>query len=90
MPAWQRTCSWRYQRPHHSRTRVVFGRMKYLLDTHAWIWAADIAVDSEQFSSRFPKDPADRLIGATARVHGLTLLTRDENIRRSREVATLW
>jgi PIN domain nuclease of toxin-antitoxin system len=50
----------------------------------------DIAIESEQLSNRFPLDPADRLIGATARLHGLTLLTRDKAIRRSREVTTLW
>jgi len=51
---------------------------------------AEVAIESEQFSSRFPSDPADRLICATARVHGLTLLTSDRSIRRSREVATIW
>jgi PIN domain nuclease of toxin-antitoxin system len=28
-----------------------------------------------------PRDPADRLIAATAMCHGLTLLTSDERIR---------
>ena len=51
---------------------------------------AEVAIESEQFSSRFPSDPADRLICATARVHRLTLLTSDRSIRRSREVATIW
>jgi PIN domain nuclease of toxin-antitoxin system len=37
----------------------------------------------------FHGDPADRIIVATARAHGLPLLTRDANIRRSR-VAKLW
>jgi PIN domain nuclease of toxin-antitoxin system len=123
--------------------------VRYLLDTHAWIWAVlgdgrlgararaalrsspaeaawllsrrriviedptltwpawlraaatapgidvlpltpDIAIASEQFTARFPRDPADRLIGATARVHDLTVVTRDRGIRRSREVPVLW
>ena len=37
----------------------------------------------------FHGDPADRLIVATARAHGLPLATHDANIRRSRSVK-LW
>lgn len=38
----------------------------------------------------YPKDPADRMIGATALVEGLSLLTADREIRRSRAVKTIW
>lgn len=38
----------------------------------------------------YPKDPADRIIGATALVEGLSLLTADRQIRRSRAVHTVW
>ena len=38
----------------------------------------------------YPKDPADRIIGATALVEGLSLLTADRDIRRSRAVQTIW
>jgi len=38
----------------------------------------------------YPKDPADRIIGATALVEGLPLLTADQNIRRSRALRTIW
>jgi PIN domain nuclease of toxin-antitoxin system len=38
----------------------------------------------------FPKDPADRIIGATAMVEGLLLLTADRAIRRSKMVRTVW
>jgi len=38
----------------------------------------------------YPKDPADRIIGATALVEGLPLLTADQNIRRSRALHTIW
>lgn len=37
----------------------------------------------------FHGDPADRIIVATARAHGLPLATRDKSIRRSR-AARLW
>ncbi len=38
----------------------------------------------------YPKDPADRMIGATALVEGLALLTADHAIRRARTVQTIW
>lgn len=38
----------------------------------------------------YPKDPADRIIGATALVEGLALLTADREIRRSKAVQTIW
>lgn len=38
----------------------------------------------------YPKDPADRIIGATALVEGLRLLTADREIRRSRALRTIW
>ncbi len=42
------------------------------------------------FPASYPKDPADRIIGATALVEGLSLLTADRGIRRSRTVQTIW
>jgi len=38
----------------------------------------------------YPKDPADRIIGATALVEGLTLVTADQAIRKSGVVPTVW
>jgi len=38
----------------------------------------------------YPRDPADRIIGATALVEGLSLLTADRDIRRSRALRTIW
>jgi len=40
----------------------------------------------DKLSAGFHGDPADRIIVATARAHGLPLATRDANIRRSRAV----
>lgn len=42
------------------------------------------------FPATYPKDPADRIIGATALVEGLSLLTADREIRRSGTVQTIW
>jgi PIN domain nuclease of toxin-antitoxin system len=38
----------------------------------------------------YPKDPADRIIAGTALVEGLSLLTADRAIRRSRALPTVW
>ncbi len=38
----------------------------------------------------YPKDPADRIIGATALVEGLPLLTADRQILRSKVLRTIW
>ena len=50
----------------------------------------DVAIESEQLGEAFPADPADRLIAASARVRGLTLITSDRPIRKSGVVRTLW
>lgn len=50
----------------------------------------DIAIESEQLPDGFPSDPADRLIAATARVHRLSLITADREIRESKVVQTIW
>jgi PIN domain nuclease of toxin-antitoxin system len=43
-----------------------------------------------QFPEDYPRDPADRIIGATARAGGFPLVTRDEQIRRSNLLKTIW
>ena len=50
----------------------------------------EIAALATQFPDDYPRDPADRVIGATARAEGLTLVTRDEKIRRSPLLKTVW
>jgi PIN domain nuclease of toxin-antitoxin system len=50
----------------------------------------EIAALAAQFPEDYPRDPADRLIGATARAEGLTLVTRDDRIRRSPLLKTVW
>lgn len=51
---------------------------------------SEIAALAAQFPADFPRDPADRLISATARAEGLTLITHDPNIRRSPLLNTVW
>lgn len=50
----------------------------------------EIAALAWQFPDTYPKDPMDRLIGATAVVQGLPLITADERIRKSKAVHTIW
>ena len=50
----------------------------------------EIAALATQFPEDYPRDPVDRLIGATARAEGLALVTRDERIRSSPLITTVW
>ncbi len=43
---------------------------------------ARIAAEAMHLGSDFPRDPGDRIIVATALVHGLRLATADDRIRR--------
>jgi PIN domain nuclease of toxin-antitoxin system len=49
-----------------------------------------VCVRAMGLPAAYPKDPADRVIGATALVEGLPLVTADEDIRRSKAVRTIW
>lgn len=49
-----------------------------------------VAERAVQFSTNYPKDPADRVIGATALVHGTQLVTADKAIQQSGEVPCIW
>lgn len=49
-----------------------------------------IAVKSVALPGEFHKDPADRLIVATARDPAAPLITADEKIGRYAHVATIW
>jgi PIN domain nuclease of toxin-antitoxin system len=44
---------------------------------------ARVALESTRLGDQIAADPADQLIVATARVHGLRLVTSDERIRKS-------
>ena len=50
----------------------------------------DVAIDSCNLPGVFHKDPADRIIVAAARIHNLTLLTRDQKIRAYPYVKSTW
>ena len=48
---------------------------------------ASVAAESLRLGPAYPRDPADQLIGATARCFGLSLLTVDRLIRSSKAVS---
>lgn len=50
----------------------------------------EIAARAVGFPDSYPKDPQDRLIGATALVEGMPLVTRDKFIKKSRLVPVIW
>jgi PIN domain nuclease of toxin-antitoxin system len=49
-----------------------------------------IAILASQFPATYPKDPSDRLIGATALDEGCPLITKDRSIRNFRQIKTIW
>ena len=50
----------------------------------------EIATLAFRFPPGFPRDPADRLIGATARAHGVPLVTKDEPMQDCPLLDTIW
>jgi len=76
------------------------GRVRLKTNVRAWVEEAhrrfplrdaaltrEVAVVSHELSLPH-RDPADRFLAATAIVHGLTLMTVDERLRRARWLAT--
>ena len=50
----------------------------------------NIALQAFELPERYPSDPADRIIGATALIEDIPLITADQAIRKSRAVPTIW
>lgn len=51
---------------------------------------ANIALQAFELPAGYPNDPVDRIIGATALVEDIPLLTADREIRKSRAIPTIW
>lgn len=49
-----------------------------------------VCLETLRLPPNYPRDPADRIIGATAIVEGLSLVTADQGIRDSGVVPTIW
>ena len=63
------------------KRRIVCEEMRFVRGGFAI--TAEIAVRPVQFRDSYPKNPQDRLIGATAIVEGIRLLTHDPRIAGS-------
>jgi PIN domain nuclease of toxin-antitoxin system len=50
----------------------------------------NVAMQAFELPASYPNDPVDRIIGATALIEDIPLLTADREIRKSRAVPTLW
>lgn len=63
------------------------------LETHPGIavlpMSARVALESTRLGPTFHRDPADQLIAATARVHGLRLVTADSRVRGTNVVSVV-
>ena len=51
---------------------------------------ANIAVQAFALPASYPKDPVDRVIGATALIEDIPLITADREIRKSGAVPAIW
>lgn len=82
---------------------VTKGRINVKIDPKRWLDNAinntglkvielspEITMESCSLPGQFHKDPADRIIVATARVHNLTLLTKDRKIFDYPHVKAIW
>jgi PIN domain nuclease of toxin-antitoxin system len=72
--------------------------VRALLDTHVWWWwvtvqrrgiSPAVAAEVANLPHDFPRDPADRIIVATARIHDATLITGDKRIIAAKLVPTV-
>ncbi len=50
----------------------------------------NIALQAFALPASYPKDPVDRIIGATALIQDIPLVTADRAIRKSRAIPTIW
>jgi len=64
--------------------------LRKLPELHFEPISAGIAELAGSFADPFPRDPADRLIAATAIVLGLKLVTADARLRRAPRVQAVW
>lgn len=51
---------------------------------------AEIAFAAVNMPTNYPKDPMDRIIGATALTEELALVTADRAIRESKAIDVIW
>jgi PIN domain nuclease of toxin-antitoxin system len=79
---------------HRERIRITLTLESFLREVEARFnvlpISASVCAQAMALPESYPKNPADRLIGATALVDGIRFVTADRDIRRSRAVQTIW
>jgi len=79
---------------HKGRIRITLSLESFLREVEERFTvvplSASVCAQAMALPETYPKDPADRLIGATAMVQGISLVTADRDIRRSRAIPTIW
>ena len=79
---------------HKGRIRITLSLESFLREVEERFTvvplSASVCARAMTLPETYPEDPADRLIGATAMVQGISLVTADRDIRRSRAIPTIW
>lgn len=79
---------------HSGRIQVLSSVESFVRETVARVilkpMTPEITAVAVRLPIDYPKDPSDRVIGSTAIVEGIPLVTADERIRRSKSVKTIW
>ena len=83
--------------------KCSLGKLRLSMTSRVWLEKAsrapgihllpmspEIAWESCNLPGQFHRDPADQLIVATARIHGLSLITCDKRLLAYTEVQTVW
>lgn len=79
------------------------GRLRFKIPASQWLaqvrrlpeyriepLSDELAERAGQLGDAFPGDPADRMIGATALLRGVPLVTHDEKLRGVEYLKTIW
>lgn len=79
---------------HSGRIAVSVTVEKFVTETISRVivipMTPEIVAITVRLPATFPKDPADRVIAATALAEGIPLVTADQQIRESGVVETVW
>jgi PIN domain nuclease of toxin-antitoxin system len=86
--------SWNWPHSREGRLHLELSLESVLAEVEARFIVLPISgracVRALDLPAAYPRDPADRIIGATALVEGLSLVTADRKIQQSRTVRTIW
>lgn len=89
--------------PWEVAKKASLGKLKFEIPLRDWLMSStkledinilpmspEISFESCHLPGNFHRDPADQIIVATARLHRLILITRDQKLLEYEHVDTLW